>query len=151
MQLNSFAVIQVQTARAGLRASGAERAAPLRAPTADGKLRVGILSGDLFDHVVARFLEAPLRCKKNMHISCYSVRAYQDETTTVLKGLTDCWVDAAAMDTEQLVNRIRQDKIQVTPSQCDQLRESGLSATRKVHSLSRANRSSSSSRENIDL
>ena len=23
-----------------------------------------------------------------MHICCYSVRAYQDETTTVLKGLT---------------------------------------------------------------
>ena len=56
-------------------------------------LRIGYLSGDLCDHVVADSVEGVLlgHNKDNVHVTCYQLQATTDAKTLRLKALSDRW------------------------------------------------------------
>lgn len=81
---------------------------------ADRPLRVGFLSPDFRQHVVALFIE-PLW--KHLDRARVSVRAYHlgvtDSRTAQLKALADGWCDARGLSDADLVARIRADRVDV--------------------------------------
>ena len=71
----------------------------------DRIIRVGYLSCDFFDHVVARFLLAPLRhhMRDAVRVTCYSTRNYEDSITEELKGLADAWVNLEQLGAQEVI------------------------------------------------
>ena len=60
-------------------------------------LRVGYLSGDLCKHVVADCLEGVLRARDRdmQHVTCYQRNMKDDDSTTLLRSLSDDWLKCA--------------------------------------------------------
>jgi predicted O-linked N-acetylglucosamine transferase (SPINDLY family) len=92
-------------------------AAPLPAPDArwPRRLRVGYLSPDFRDHVVARFF-APvlsLHDRERFEVHCYYTHRTQDDVTASLRALSEHWHDCAALPDEALAQRIRGDGIDI--------------------------------------
>ncbi len=107
------------------RAAAARELAPLlprqdaapfpSAPDPDRRLRVALVSSDLRTHSVAFFVEPILAARDRgaLEVFCYSTTRGGDDTTRRLEALSDGWVDAAPLDDEALVRRIRADRIDV--------------------------------------
>ena len=79
------------------------------------RLRLGFVSGDLRDHPVARFIEPIWR---QLDGSQFEVLAYdnlpaRDETARRLRALVPQWVDVSILSDAQLVQRIRNDGIDI--------------------------------------
>lgn len=83
------------------------------APDPGRRLRIGYVSADLRDHVIARFIEPVLgrHDSKRFEVYCYSASAIQDGHTQRLKSLVPNWRSIHAMDDEQAATLIRDDVI----------------------------------------
>ncbi len=80
-----------------------------------GKLRIGFLSPDLWAHPVASFLEPLLRSvdRERFDLYVYNDRARSDAVTERLRGLQLAWTDVAGLPRSDLVQRIRDDGVDV--------------------------------------
>lgn len=81
------------------------------------KLRVGFLSGDFRRHPVADHVR-PLwqginRRKLSIHAYSTTPLSTHDETTAMLRGLADAWIDANDLADDALAQRIRDDGIDI--------------------------------------
>ena len=82
--------------------------------TADRKLRIGYVSGDLRNHSVAFFVE-PIFARhnrKNVHVSAFSTGA-ADAVTKRIRSTVDAWFDISTMSDEAICALIRRQKIDV--------------------------------------
>jgi protein O-GlcNAc transferase len=78
-------------------------------------LRIGYVSADFRTHPVSRFLE-PLfehHDKNEFEIFVYSGARVPDDTTRLFKRLSGHWTDAFAMSDTDLVEKIREDEIDI--------------------------------------
>jgi len=79
------------------------------------RLRVGVLSGDLCDHPVARFLEPVWRVldRSALDLVVYDNRPVLDEVSMRLRAMVRQWVDVSALTDMALDARIRSDEIDI--------------------------------------
>ncbi|RVU45096.1 O-linked N-acetylglucosamine transferase, SPINDLY family protein [Rubrivivax rivuli] len=99
-------------ARAGARVARRPQAA---APGAAPRLRVGLVTADFFDHSVAFFM-APLlqhHDRSRFELVVYYNRGWGDDTTETLRGWAGRWVACEHLGDAALVQRIRDDGIDV--------------------------------------
>ncbi|QJW78964.1 tetratricopeptide repeat protein [Burkholderia glumae] len=90
------------------------RHANTRAP--ERVLRIGIVSGDLFNHAVAAYLLPVLEVlhrDPTMTLHVYSNHTTEDGMTARLRALTDSWLQVSGLTDEQLVERIRAARIDI--------------------------------------
>jgi predicted O-linked N-acetylglucosamine transferase (SPINDLY family) len=88
---------------------------PVRPAAAQPRLRIGLVSADLFDHSVAFFI-APLlqhHDRERFELVVYYNRGWGDETTERLRSWAGRWVDCEHLGDAALVQRIRDDGIDV--------------------------------------
>jgi predicted O-linked N-acetylglucosamine transferase (SPINDLY family) len=85
------------------------------AEPADARLRVGFLSGDLFRHPVAYFLEDVLRHldKTHLHLVAYSNNPLDDEVTASLTTLFDEWHSIRSLTDDAAAELISSHRIDV--------------------------------------
>lgn len=79
------------------------------------RLRVGFVSGDMFQHVVSYFI-APVWAqldRNRVEVLVYSTNARRDGTTATLEALADQWLQVEGLDDEALAARIQADRIDV--------------------------------------
>jgi tetratricopeptide (TPR) repeat protein len=78
-------------------------------------LRIGYLSGDLYSHSVAFFLEPILQHhdRSRFSIFCYATQEQQDTTTERLRQLCDGWREIRADSDLQAAQRIAGDRIDI--------------------------------------
>lgn len=83
--------------------------------TSDRRARVGFLSPDLWRHPVATFIEPLLRSvdAEQFDLRVYNDRARGDAVTDRLRALPVGWTDVAGMPGAALVERIRDDEIDI--------------------------------------
>jgi len=81
----------------------------------DRPLLIGYLSGDLRLHSVTDFLEPILvsHDPASVEVACYHTQPWQDETTEKLKRCSRIWVQAEQMSDDALVQRIRDDGVDI--------------------------------------
>jgi protein O-GlcNAc transferase len=96
------------------------RAVPVRTrhandPDPHRRLRLGLVSGDLRQHTVGRFLEAVLAelDRDQLELFAYSVGAEEDQTTERLRASVPNWRRVAAFDDAQLDAAIVADRIDI--------------------------------------
>ncbi|MEO7101425.1 MAG: tetratricopeptide repeat protein [Luteolibacter sp.] len=79
------------------------------------RLRVGYMSPDFRDHVMARFI-LPILENHDRHdfeIFCYSNAGATDEVTERCRGLADHWTDITRLSDEQAARHIREARIDI--------------------------------------
>lgn len=88
---------------------------PAPPPRADGRIRIGFLAMDFFDHVTSWFMEPVFNRydKATYHITCYSGAARPDHITERLQGLVDEWRQIDEDDTDGSADIIRRDGIDI--------------------------------------
>ena len=81
----------------------------------DKRLKIGYVSADLCNHVVAYFIEPVLahHDKSRVEIYCYYNNASHDSVSERLKALADHWLPCASLSDEELAARIRADGIDI--------------------------------------
>ncbi len=104
--------------RAGLQIHGAGVRAFRHSPEGQDparKLRIGFVSGDLFDHPIRFFISPILRGldRQQFSVICYSNSSHVDDATHQLRALTDEWCECVAMKDDELAARIQQDRIDI--------------------------------------
>lgn len=80
-----------------------------------GRIRLGLVSGDLHRHSVAYFL-APILDRYDrarFHVTCYSTGRVVDPVTAWLRGRADVWRGAHGSTDEELAQQIRADEIDI--------------------------------------
>ncbi len=83
--------------------------------TADRRLRIGYVSPDFRDHVLA-FSTTPLLSAhdhENFEIYCYANVARPDGITARLRSLADDWRDIAGLSDERVARLVREDRIDI--------------------------------------
>lgn len=87
--------------------------APANQP--DRPLRIGYVSGDFGTHPVGFLLRDVTRHhdRTNYYIHCYSMMRGSDPITETIRANADSWVDALLLGDEELVEQIRQDRIDI--------------------------------------
>jgi len=79
------------------------------------RLKIGYVSprfcGGPLAHYFLPLLEGHDRSA--VHVACYAVGDVRDDATRAMQSLTDAWIDAAALDDDTLVGRIRRDGIDI--------------------------------------
>jgi len=90
-------------------------AAPAHRPDAQGRLRVGYLSGDFRRHSVAYFLEPILthHDKSAVEVFCYANQTHGDAVTERLRAHADHWRGVAGMNDAELAAQIRADGVDI--------------------------------------
>lgn len=80
------------------------------------ELRVGFVSGDLFNHAVASYL-APtvhhLADDPGLSLHFYSNHLIEDDITAALRAKADTWTDVTVLDDDAFAARIRRDRIDI--------------------------------------
>jgi predicted O-linked N-acetylglucosamine transferase (SPINDLY family) len=97
------------------RAQNLPRVQRLNPSSASGRLRVGFISPDFFDHPIAYFLE-PLLAEHNrerLEFTCYSSVARPDAFTQRLQSHADRWRNVSALPHDQVAGLIVQDGIDI--------------------------------------
>jgi predicted O-linked N-acetylglucosamine transferase (SPINDLY family) len=80
------------------------------------QLNVGFVSGDMFQHAVASFIEPLLPHLADdpaLKLRVYSNNAFEDQTTLRLKQHVQDWNDISGLTDEALADKIRADRIDV--------------------------------------
>ncbi|QUD86509.1 O-linked N-acetylglucosamine transferase, SPINDLY family protein [Phenylobacterium montanum] len=79
------------------------------------RLRVGYVSPDFTDHVVAMFMLPILAAhdKSRFEITCYAEVRHQDGTSAKVQALADRWVSTVGLSDQALAERIRADGIDI--------------------------------------
>jgi len=90
-------------------------AQPTHRPDANGRLRVGYVSGDFRRHSVAYFLEPILEHHDEgaTEIFCYANQTQADAVTERLRGFAAHWRAVAGMSDAELAAQIRDDRIDI--------------------------------------
>lgn len=88
------------------------------APVASGPdrpLRVGYLSGDMYEHSVAYFLRALLKHRDltALETFCYHTGPKLDQMSAELQSLADTWRHVRGLNDEQLAGQIRADRVDI--------------------------------------
>lgn len=80
-----------------------------------GRVRIGYVSADFRWHPVGRFLLPLLehRNREAFELFCYSNVKVADATTSQFRQLSDHWRDISRLDTDQAVEHIRDDSIDI--------------------------------------
>ncbi len=98
---------------------GERHVQPTPAPAPDRswprRLRIGYLSPDFCSHVVSCF-SLPVIARHDrdrFEVCCYHAGQVNDAVTEGLRALADRWVPCAAMSDEQIVERIRADRVDI--------------------------------------
>lgn len=94
-------------------------ASPVARPTArrpsgaDGRLRVGYVSADLYRHSVAHFLLPLLAShdRDRFAVHLYSETAKSDDVTARFRQQADRWLDTAGFDADRLAARVAEDRL----------------------------------------
>ena len=86
-----------------------------RLPEPGERLRVGLVSGDFRDHSVAFFIEPLLAHydRSVLEVTCFSTNPSDDAVTERLRALPDAWEDCRTLSEPEMVDRIRDRRIQV--------------------------------------
>jgi predicted O-linked N-acetylglucosamine transferase (SPINDLY family) len=93
----------------------AELGPPVNDRTPDRRLRIGFVSPDFKNHPVGLSL-VPLLShldRRHCEVVCYSDVKAADETTRLLRALTDEWHDIAGLGDSLVAQRIRDDRIDI--------------------------------------
>ncbi|MCM2491694.1 tetratricopeptide repeat protein [Burkholderia glumae] len=80
------------------------------------KLRVGIISGDLFNHAVSSYVMPILEVlhrDPSLSLHVYHNHTTEDGVTERMRGWTDSWLQVAGLTDDRLVERIRSDRIDI--------------------------------------
>ncbi|MGT0247593.1 tetratricopeptide repeat protein [Burkholderia pyrrocinia] len=80
------------------------------------KLRVGLVSGDLFNHAVASYLAPTVRHLADdpgLSLHFYSNHLLEDHVTATLREHADTWTDATVLDDDAFADTIRRDRIDI--------------------------------------
>jgi predicted O-linked N-acetylglucosamine transferase (SPINDLY family) len=85
------------------------------APDPDRVLRIGYVSPDFTDHVVAMFMLPLLEAhdKSRFEIVCYAEVRHLDGTSAKVRALADGWVSTVGLSDVALADRIRADRIDI--------------------------------------
>ncbi len=88
---------------------------PPHPPKANGKIRLGYLSPDFFNHTSHSLNEPILHYhdKSQFELYLYYTNNKFDEHTEIIKKYADVWRTIEAQETDQLVEQIRKDKIDI--------------------------------------
>ncbi|SFU23459.1 O-linked N-acetylglucosamine transferase family protein [Paraburkholderia aspalathi] len=84
--------------------------------TPNRQLKIGLVSGDLFQHAVATYLQPVLEhlsLDNGLSLHVYSNHIREDSYTQALRGFVKTWQQITGMPDEQLAEKIRQDRIDV--------------------------------------
>ncbi|MBC3927434.1 tetratricopeptide repeat protein [Undibacterium sp. CY21W] len=79
-------------------------------------LKIGFVSGDLFNHAVVSFFEpilASLAKKTKLHIYVYSNNPVEDNVTQRMKAYVRSWLKVANLSDDKLAEMIHADKIDI--------------------------------------
>ncbi|MFZ6771271.1 tetratricopeptide repeat protein [Undibacterium sp. SXout7W] len=79
-------------------------------------LKIGFVSGDLFNHAVASFFEpilASLAKKTKLHIYVYSNNPVEDNVTQRMKAYVRSWLKVANLSDDKLAEMIHGDKVDI--------------------------------------
>lgn len=81
----------------------------------DRPLRIGIVSGDLYRHAVARFLEPVLRHldRTRFHLRAYMTRSLEDGVSEQLRPLFDGWTNVSGLNDDEAADLIEADAIDI--------------------------------------
>jgi predicted O-linked N-acetylglucosamine transferase (SPINDLY family) len=92
-----------------------EPARDAASPEPPGPLRVGLVSGDLCEHVVAYFLESVLAQldPKRIELVAYPTRAIDDERSRKLRARCARWRPLTGLDDDAAARAIREDGVHV--------------------------------------
>ncbi len=84
---------------------------PAHARHPEERLRIGIISPDLYSQSVAFFAEPIIRHldRRGFEIYCYSSCSFPDATTQRLKSLADAWRDIAGLSDAAVLQKLRDD------------------------------------------
>lgn len=80
------------------------------------QLRVGIISGDLFNHAVSSYVMPILEVlhrDPSLSLHVYHNHTTEDSITERMRGWTDSWLQVAGLTDDRLVERIRADRIDI--------------------------------------
>lgn len=80
------------------------------------KLKIGIVSGDLFNHAVSSYIMPILEVLKDdptLSLHVYHNHTTEDAVTERLRGCVKSWTIVAGMTDERLIERIRSDRIDI--------------------------------------
>ncbi|WP_019904256.1 tetratricopeptide repeat protein [Methylobacterium sp. 77] len=79
------------------------------------RLRIGFVSGDLYTHAVARFIEPFLRHldRTRLDVRAYMTRAKEDEISASLRTLFDGWHNVSGMSDDAVADLIEADAIDI--------------------------------------
>lgn len=86
------------------------------APDPERRLRIGYLSGDMFNHPASHYVEPVLRChdRGRFDVHVYSLITWRDVVTDALRGYVGPnWHDVGTLDDAQLFDRIQADGIDI--------------------------------------
>ena len=85
------------------------------APDPGRRLRIGYVSPDFTDHVVAMFMLPILAAhdKSRFEIVCYAEVRHQDATSARVQALADRWVSTVGLSDAALAERIRADGVDI--------------------------------------
>lgn len=101
------------------RSYGARFAKPYVDPPIDRswprRLRVGYVSPDFRNHVVACFVEPILahHDRSRVEVFCYYIHRTEDNVTERLRAQVEHWVEAAHMSDAEMAQRVRDDRIDI--------------------------------------
>ncbi|KAG8151397.1 O-linked N-acetylglucosamine transferase family protein [Burkholderia catarinensis] len=82
----------------------------------DRKLRVGLVSGDLFNHAVASYLSPVVRHLADdpgLSLHFYSNHLMEDDVTATLRESAETWTDVTVLDDNAFADKIRLDRIDI--------------------------------------
>jgi predicted O-linked N-acetylglucosamine transferase (SPINDLY family) len=82
----------------------------------DRKLKIGLVSGDLFRHAVASYLlpiMEHLAKDPNLSLHVYNNHIAEDDYTQLLRNCADEWQQITGMPDAQLANKIRDERIDI--------------------------------------
>lgn len=104
----------------------------LNSRDSERKIRVGVLSSDLFDHSVAYFVRPMLseRDRSKVEYYLYSAGPKADAITALLRDSSDAWRDVSRMNDQQLVAQVRSDNVDILIELSGQTQRNRLAAVR---------------------
>lgn len=93
----------------------AKAPSPVRQPDPERRLRIGYVSPDFTDHVVATFMAPVLEAhdKSAFEIFCYAEVRHLDATSRRVMAIADHWILTVGLSDQALADRIRADGIDI--------------------------------------
>ena len=96
-------------------ARAGHRPAPVRAPVAGRRLRIGYVSADFYRHPVGWLGCGAIMAhdRSRVHVTAYASQTCRDDLTHAIEAAVDSWVPVHGIDDDTLAARIEHDRIDV--------------------------------------